>query len=118
MKVVTKTWTARFTYKTGQTQWSDHQRIEDPRELAKDFALHMGGLQSKLRPDLMEICIEVSENGVPSRNATVTGFHKKPLANDQTLVFKLGKVLNGSRRYQFERDELQPMFNRMVEFLS
>lgn len=118
MKTTTKTWTARFTYKTGSYVWSDHHQIEDLRELAKEFALHLGGVKTRMRPDLTEICIESYENGIPTHNAVITGFHKQPLANDATLVFKLGKVLGGSRRYQFERDELQAMFNRMVEFLS
>lgn len=118
MKLATSSIFATAVYQTGSSRWSEYYAVDDLRVFAKDFALHLAGKATRFRADLVELTLTLNIDTVPTKKATICGFHKLPIANDATLVFTLGKVLNGSRRYQFERDELQPMFNRMVEFLS
>lgn len=119
MTTATRHYWVRTTHLTGDSRWSEFYHCDDPRQLAKDFALFMAGKGTAFRPDLIELSIEMTENTVPIKRATITArVAGKRLCNEPTLVFELRKVLNGSRRYQFERDELQPMFNRMLEFLS
>ncbi len=118
MKLATSSIFATAVYQTGGSRWSEYYAVDDLRAFAKDFALHLAGKTTRFRPDMVELTLTLNVNTVPTKTATISGFHKLPICNDQTLVFKLGKVLGGSRRYQFERDELLPMFNRTVEFLS